>query len=175
MEYGEIRSAEHPLYPRAMELYRLSFPWHEQREEDSQRRILGYEDYHFVLVRDETRFVGLVLFWELDDLLFLEHLCVWPELRNRRYGERILTWLKGQGKPVALEADPPEDDISRRRMGFYGRCGFQVNLMDHRQMPFHAGEEPCPLVLLTWPGRISRERYAALDRCLKERVMKDVF
>ena len=40
MEFRRITGAEHPLYEKAMELYAVSFPEHEQRLPESQRAIL---------------------------------------------------------------------------------------------------------------------------------------
>ena len=40
MRTERITSAQHPLYAQAMEVYRNSFPPHEQREAASQERIL---------------------------------------------------------------------------------------------------------------------------------------
>ena len=37
MRIDRLTSISHPVYNRAMELYRLSFPFHEQRETPSQK------------------------------------------------------------------------------------------------------------------------------------------
>ena len=47
MRTERITSAQHPLYAQAMEVYRNSFPSHEQREAASQERILHDSTYHF--------------------------------------------------------------------------------------------------------------------------------
>ena len=83
-----ITQPEHPLYARAMELYKISFPDHEQREPASQARILQDEDYHFTLVRDEGRFLGIALYWEMPEARYLEHFCILPEARNGGCGRQ---------------------------------------------------------------------------------------
>ena len=65
----------------------------------------------------------------------MEHFCVRPELRGRRYGAKALEELGRDGKTVVLEIDPPVDDIARRRQGFYQRCGFAVNPYPHVHPP----------------------------------------
>ena len=40
MNFKRITSPEHPLYEEAINLYKISFPLHEQREEASQIEIL---------------------------------------------------------------------------------------------------------------------------------------
>ena len=51
MRTERITSAQHPLYAQAMEVYRNSFPSHEQREAASQERILHDSAYHFTVRR----------------------------------------------------------------------------------------------------------------------------
>lgn len=128
MYFERITDARHPMYSTAVEQYQKSFPLHEQREALSQERILRHPDYRFTLVYDEEVFVGLVLYWETAEFLYVEHFCILPELRNRHYGQRILAELSRQGKTIILEIDPPVDGISVRRKNFYRRCGFVENL-----------------------------------------------
>ena len=107
-----------------MELYGMSFPYNEQREPDSQAKIMSDPEYHFELIYDEGRFVGEVLSWENADFIYIEHFCMLPDVRGRGCGARALELLRARGKTIILEIDPPVDDISRRRKGFYERNGF---------------------------------------------------
>lgn len=86
LEY--ITNANHPMYRKALALYQISFPHHEQREAFSQEKILAEEEYHFGLIYDETIFVGLVLYWETESFIYIEHLCILPEMRNSNMGKR---------------------------------------------------------------------------------------
>lgn len=106
MQIDRLTSASHPLYPQAMELYAQSFPLREQREALSQAAILQEEAYHFGLIRDGERFVGLVLYWEMENCLYIEHFCILPALRGQRYGQRLLELLAEQDKTLVLEIDP---------------------------------------------------------------------
>ena len=45
MHFEYITSNTHPLYEQALELYRNSFPIHEQRERASQDSILAHSNY----------------------------------------------------------------------------------------------------------------------------------
>ena len=46
MEIKRIKQADDELYKEAMTLYGMIFPRHEQREADSQKRILEQDAYH---------------------------------------------------------------------------------------------------------------------------------
>ena len=175
MYFERITDSQHPMYGTAIELYQKSFPLHEQRETPSQERILRHPDYHFTLVYDEKQFVGMVLYWETSEFLYVEHFCILPELRNQHYGQRILAELGKQGKTLILEIDPPVDEISMRRKGFYERCGFTENLYPHVHLPYHQENQGHELVVMSCPGKITQEEYDAFDGYLKRKVMRNVF
>lgn len=46
MEIKRIKQADDELYKKASALYGMCFPPHEQREADSQKRILEQDAYH---------------------------------------------------------------------------------------------------------------------------------
>lgn len=175
MYFERITDARHPMYPAAIELYQISFPPHEQRETPSQEDILGHPDYHFTLVWDEKQFIGLVLYWETADFLYVEHFCILPGLRNQHYGQRTLAALRGQGKNIILEIDPPTDSICQRRKGFYERCGFTANPYSHVHPPYHSGNRGHELVIMSCPGEITPETYAAFRGYLENEVMRNVY
>ena len=175
MNLERIANALHPMYHKALELYKLSFPSHEQREALSQRKILEDREYHFSLVYDETVFVGLVLYWETESYIYIEHLCISPEARNRQYGEKVLSVLKDMHKIIILEIDPPVESISKRRKNFYERCGFIENPYQHIHPPYHKGNSGHKLMIMSCPDQISREKYDAFNEYLYNRIMNDVF
>lgn len=171
MEFVRLSSPDHELYPRAMELYRLSFPPHEQREPRSQGRILGESAYHFDLIWDGPRFLGLMLYWEAPDFLYVEHFCIDPDARGQGLGEQALALLARKGKTVVLEIDPPVDPLSRRREGFYQRSGYHANGFPHVHPPYHPNTPGHTLVVMSYPRPLSEEGYARFDAYLKGTVM----
>ena len=175
MRFEDIRDTDHPLYGKALELYGLSFPFHEQRERPSQDRILSDREYHFSLAYDDGAFVALILFWETADFIYIEHLAVLPEKRGCGYGQRILECLGRRGKPLILEIDPPSDSISERRKSFYLRCGFHENPFHHIHPPYHEGFDGHELTVMTYPRTISAELYGTFFAYLRQRVMADAF
>ena len=140
------------MFAPAMELYGMSFPYSEQREPDSQARIMSDPEYHFELIYDEGRFVGEILSWENADFIYVEHFCMLPDVRGRGCGSRALELLRARGKTIILEIDPPVDDISRRRKGFYERNGFIANDYDYTHLPYHRGCKGHRLVIMSSIG-----------------------
>lgn len=171
MRLERLTAPEHGMYQGAMELYRSSFPFHEQREGDSQARIMGHEEYQFNLIYDGDEFAGLMLCWETARFIYVEHFCILPDLRNKKYGQRALELLRERGKPVILEIDPPVDELSIRRKGFYERTGYRENPFSHVHPPYHAGYSGHPLTVMSCPEPLSEELYQEFDRYLKAVVM----
>ena len=146
----------------------------EQREKRSQDDILKDDEYHFALIYDEDVFVGLILYWEQEEFIYIEHFCILPEMRNKQYGQKTLALLAKQGKTLILEIDLPIDDISKHRKGFYERCGFTENYFTHTHPPYHKGTEGHRLVVMSWPKQISQGLFDSFSDYLKNRVMENV-
>lgn len=175
MNFERITNSLHPMYKRALELYQISFPLHEQREASSQAMILHDDTYHFELIYDEGIFVGIVLYWENLDYIYIEHFCILPEMRNKQYGQRALSLLKEQKNTLILEIDPPIDSVSEKRKGFYERCGFVENPYAHIHPPYHKGCNGHKLVIMSSPAAISQAEYAVFYTHLQDKIMNDVF
>lgn len=86
MRFIRLTSAGDPMFAPAMELYKISFPLHEQREPGSQAAALGCEDYHFTLIYDGDAFAGELLYWETDGFIYVEHFCMEPALKHTSQG-----------------------------------------------------------------------------------------
>ncbi|MGN0864648.1 MAG: GNAT family N-acetyltransferase [Akkermansia sp.] len=167
-----LRDMDNPRVRRALEVYRRSFPYSEQREPAAQERMMRDEAYRFGLLRAPGRDVGALLWWEHADFLYLEHFFVYPEERNRGWGAAALRCLQALGRPIVLEIEPPQDDISRRRRAFYERCGFCTTEHAHLQPPYHAGQAELPLVVMSYPRAVDAAEYAAFNRFLRGYVMR---
>ena len=150
MHFERLTSADDPRFSATMEGYAVSFPPHEQREPASQRAIMTDPAYRFI---------------------YVEHFFILPHLRGHACGSRALALLGGRGKTVILEIDPPADDVSLRRRGFYERAGFHENPYRHVHPPYHAGNRGHDLVVMSYPRAISEEEYRAFADYLAARVM----
>lgn len=171
MEFERLTAARGEKFEAAEALIAISFPIHEQRERASQGAIMSEPEYNFDLIRDGGEWAGLMLFWETARFIYVEHFCIRPELRSSGIGRRALGLIAGRGKTVILEIDPPVDDISIRRRGFYERAGFCENPFRHVHPPYHAGARGHELVIMTSPEKISRGLYDEFDEYLKTVVM----
>ena len=76
---------------------------------------------------------------------------------------------------MILEIDPPVDEISIRRKGFYERCGFVENPFRHIHPPYHAENQGHELVIMSSPIMLEADEYESFNRYLRDVVMKDVY
>ncbi len=173
LSFVRMTQADNPQYEKAMGLYAQSFPYHEQREPSSQAAVLNKPAYHFDMLFDRNVFVGLMLSWQTEGFVYVEHFCIMPDLRGRGYGGLALAQLARLGKTVILEIDPPVDAVSIRRKRFYEAAGYKANPYSHVHPPYHAGCKGHPLVVMSQPRGLSAAEYEAFRLYLNEAVMRE--
>ena len=171
MKLTRITSADNPLFKKATELYRIGFPLHEQRESAAQIKILSDGAYRFDVACEVNNFVGEILYWEFENFVYVEHFCVEPSMRNKGYGQKILSLLPK--KTLILEIDPPKNEISLRRKGFYERCGFVENPFRHIHPPYKKGNSGHTLVVMSSPRALTGKEYDEFFKTLVNIVMSD--
>lgn len=147
------------LFNRAIELYKSAFPKEERRDDLEQERVLKKEDYHFNLIMDDGVFIGVMLYWETEDFVFLEHFTTLPELRGKGFGKTALELLKKKNKIILLEIEPLVNELTKRRYDFYKRNGFLMNPYYHIQAKYHLGDEDLELKVLSYPKILTAEQY----------------
>ncbi len=177
MEFKRLTAADgktydETTYEKAMQLYATSFPKHEQREEASRKAIMSDADYHFECIYDGDIWAGVMLYWETESFIYIEHLCIFHDKRNNHYGEKALGYLASQtDKKIILEIDPPVTNIALMRKDFYEHCGYKRNPFPHLHPAYHAGNEPHRLIIMSYPAILKQEEYDSFKKYLDTRVM----
>ena len=143
----------------AFNLYESAFPKDERREMEEQNRVLKKSDYHFDLMLENDSLLGIMLYWEMDEIIFLEHFTTKKELRGKGLGKEALSLLKAKGKTVLLEIEPPTDELTNRRYEFYKRNGFIMNPYYHIQAKYHLGDADLELKILSYPKTLTTDQY----------------
>ena len=160
-------------FPMAYAIMEEAFPPSELRTQEGQEALLAQSQYRLYAFYEEERCCGICGIWEWDDFVYVEHLAVAPQKRNGGMGSKILQALiAAKQKAVLLEVELPENEISRRRIGFYERNGFQLNPYDYLQPPMRAGQPMFPLRLMTYPEKIDEKTYLHRRNCLYEKVYR---
>ena len=143
-------------FSAAWELYNQSFPIEERRLLSHQKEILNLDYYHFEVFVNDDLFVGIALWWEFEELKFIEHLATHPSLRRKGYGKLIIeNFTFNDPTTILLEVELPENDVNKNRILFYQNLGFNLNLHPYYQPPLRSGSKPLRLLLMSFPNAIS--------------------
>lgn len=90
MRLERLSQQNQHLFPQAFALYESAFPEEERRPMEEQQRVLQKEAYHVDFIMEQDAFQGIMLYWETEDLIFLEHFTTLPQLRHCQRGGGFL-------------------------------------------------------------------------------------
>jgi GNAT superfamily N-acetyltransferase len=130
-------------------LLTASFPRDEYRALHQQRsNVDGNETFCMNILCDDGCPIGLLSYWRFDDYIYIEHFAIEGTKRNKGYGALVLKQLLKTESKVVLEVELPTDETSRRRIGFYGRCGFEMCDREYIQPAYRADSNEVPMRLM---------------------------
>ena len=136
-------------FPEIYRIMQASFSDDEYRPYDEQLALFEEPEYRIYYMP-----AGFLAVWEFESFIYIEHFAVDPALRNSGTGSAMLQELvKQYQKPICLEVELPEDELTRRRIGFYERNGFVFNEYPYIQPPISKGKSPVPLRIMTYGER----------------------
>ncbi len=152
-----ISTIKDPLFSFCWELYVAAFPENERRDLYYHTETMSREQFHCDVVLNSDEPIGILFWWDLSGFTFVEHLATTPAVRGAGYGNQILSELISVSrKPILLEVEHPEDEISRRRIKFYERMGFVLNNHPYRHPSYQQIEgEFVDLMIMTHPNSIT--------------------
>ena len=149
-----------------------SFPIDEYRPYDEQKALFENE-YYCVYTEKEEKIKGFIAVWEFPEFLYIEHFAVNPDCRNQGTGAHILHEItKLYDKTACLEVEPPKDDLTKRRIGFYERNGFFLNEYPYVQPPISKGKNPVPLMIMSSGKMLSEAEFKDVKNTLYKEVYK---
>lgn len=155
MEFSRITSSNDTYFKKAFDLYKVSFPEHEQRLLDDQMAALEHSAYHCDVILEKDVFVGILFYWKTPRYCYIEHFAIDPDMRGNNMGSRCLQEFCEIHHLVILEIDPPVDPVSIRRQKFYLRLGFQKNHYEHTHPAYRKENLPHNLVIMSYPRSIA--------------------
>lgn len=172
MERVRLTDIKDSAFAEAWELYEKSFPIYEQRRIAQQEAVMSQPDYHFEVLYQGGRFAGIMLYWRQDKFVYLEHFAIVPSLRGGGLGTKALGLLLEDGVTVILEIDPVQDEISRKRLGFYQGLGFVCSPFKHIHPPYRQQFTGHRLEVMSSGRELSVEEYNDFAFYLNNRVME---
>ena len=174
-------------FPEIYRIMQASFPDDEYRPYDEQLALFEEPEYRIYYMpaigmervgnhstgNSTMHVAGFLAVWEFESFTYIEHFAVDPALRNSGTGSAMLQELvKQYQKPICLEVELPEDELTRRRIRFYERNGFVFNEYPYIQPPISKGKSPVPLRVMTYGKGITRQAFEEMRKVLYRRVYK---
>lgn len=158
--FYKITSTEDKWYNAFRDIYMLSFPVFEQRNDQQQLAAFHNKNYHLWAILENEKLISFISFWNFEAYLYIEHLAVNPELRGKNIGSKTLNYFaKEVKKNILLEIDPPIDEVSKNRLRFYSRLEYKANHWKHLHPPYNSAYPPHELVVLSLHQALKEEQY----------------
>lgn len=156
-------------------LYKLmseAFPSEERRNYEDQKRLLNEDAYSITSHKDEVgNITAFIASWEFSHFVFIEHFAVSSKIRGNGMGTLMIKdYLSNCSKSIFLEVEPPENDISMRRIEFYKRLGFHLNDYDYLQPPLQKQHDFLPLRIMSYPKRVDNKEFIDFKNVIYDKV-----
>jgi len=168
----QIRTGD-PAYPFVEQLFVAAFPEDERRDLPAQRYNVDHNPAcHCMLAEDEGMPVGFFTYWDFGRYCYGEHFATDPALRNHGYGSKILPAVLAHiGKPLVIEVEMPDNELSIRRIGFYQRNGMHLwKRCDYIQPSYRPNGNALPMLLMSSEGLNPATDFAEVVRTIHREV-----
>lgn len=160
-------------FDKVFDIMERSFPPDERRPKSEQLALLNNPAHSIYILQKSSNIAAFITVWRFDGFAFIEHFAVHPDFRCNGTGSFILSEIIPYlGVRVCLEAEPPLNEISKRRIGFYERNGFTLNEYPYMQPPISNGKLPVPLMIMTTGGGISESEFNNIRDIIYREVYK---
>ncbi|WP_263560166.1 GNAT family N-acetyltransferase [Paenibacillus polymyxa] len=149
-----------------------SFPASECRTFEAQKALLKHPSYRIITEKNEQgNIVAFLAGWEFAHFRFVEHIAVDSRIRGGGLGQKLMgRFISQSDQPIVLEVEPPVDEWSRRRIGFYERMGFHLNHFEYVQPPLREGQADLRLQIMSYPGALSEQEFTPFKEILYTEV-----
>lgn len=150
MKLRRITDPNDECLTRLVALYKEAFPAEERRDTEQLKHLIRVKpEMYFNAVEYEGELAGLFVYWNLNGFFYLEHLAVFPEIRNKKIGQKVLEFVdKNLDGIRLLEVEPTENEMSTRRVNYYKRNGYKVLDMQYIQPSYDGVRQSIPLWIM---------------------------
>ena len=160
-------------FEKVYELMKNSFPDSEYRTYQEQKKLL-IDDKYTVFTRNKDDDVSaFIAVWNLKNFTFLEHFAVLEKFRGKGFGsEFLLGVMKRLQNKIILEVEPPDDEVSKRRIRFYERVEFKLNDFYYEQASLRENYAYHELKIMSYPDFINEKEFSKIKKEIYRYVYK---
>lgn len=170
-EFFKATDAE---FEAVFEIMDSSFPDTEMRPYEKARDLFFNNKYYAVhgLKNESGKVIAFINVWDLGDFIFFENFAVDPSSRNHGVGGTLLEQVLAlYNKDAVLEVEPPKDELTKRRVGFYQRHGFIYNEFPYLMPPLRERDDFLPLQIMSYKRSFTEESFSEY----KDKIYKIVY
>lgn len=176
MHREQIKDIKSPFLSEALKIYEASFPVEERRSNELQIELLENELFNFDVIIEEGQCIGILFWWAIDNYRYIEYFAIHSKCRNTGIGKKIISEFIAESRiPVVLEVEKPKNDLTRRRIGFYERLGFELAEEEYAHPPLTPGKPFLELCLMTYPRVFTKDEIAKFIALTHPVVHRDYF
>ncbi|MEC0128379.1 GNAT family N-acetyltransferase [Paenibacillus pabuli] len=159
-------------FDQVFSIMKQSFPESEYREYSKQKELLANSHYRlFTEVNEQNEVIGFLAAWEFEEFRYVENVAVSPAIRGGGIGKKMMNhFMQQSDKPIILEVELPENELKRRRIGFYERLGFHLEDYAYVQPALRVGQDALPLRIMSYPARMTSIEFEAMKKILYKEV-----
>ncbi len=159
-------------FEQVFEIMVQSFPSAEYRKKEKQYAILDDENYTVTIHKQDGIINAFIATWNLGSFLFAEHLAVSKTIRNQGIGSMFMKeYLSNTELPLVLEVEDKDDEISKRRIGFYQRLGLVLSDIHYNQPNFDNSDVVIPLRIMYYDKNKSL-KLDSVEQMIFEKIYK---
>lgn len=123
----------------------------ERRDYNPSKALLELREYDVYHIIKDDKKVGFVTVWHLEEFAFVEHFVIYEKERCLGYGSQALSLIIKEFPKIVLEAEPPVNELCKRRLAFYERNGFYQNDYPYIQPSYRENGNEVSLILMSYP------------------------
>ncbi len=159
-------------YAFVEDLFLSAFPENERRDTEAQRYNTDNNPFFHCSLIEQDKPVGFITLWDFESFCYIEHFAIHPSCRNNGLGQQaLLLLMEKSNRPFVLEVELPQDEVSRRRIGFYERLGFSLwKECRYIQPPYHANGQALPMYLMATKELVPQQDFERIRQQIYEAV-----
>lgn len=167
-KFTQMKTGEFDLF---FNILKKSLPKEEMRDYIGQKMLLNKINYNPLVFRENDKVLAIMATWNFEDFIFLEHLAIDERLRGKGLGQILLNkYLNNCEKKVFLEVEPPDCEVSKKRIRFYEKLNFKLNDFNYLQPPLNPSDDPLELKIMSFNTKIEEKGFEKYKNIIYKEV-----
>lgn len=169
-----INKSNNIEFEKVYDIMSESFPLEEFRTKEGQKKLLEKNDYNIAVVKNEkNKIIGLIAYFDFQTYIHIDHFAVAKSERGKGIGRKFFReFKKFIGKNITLEVEPPQNNISKRRIAFYNTMGLKLFSFKYFQPPLRKEFGNTPLMIMSDINDFTEDKFKIIKKQIYSKVYK---